>query len=146
MQKFLSEFRDFAMKGNVVDLAVGVVIGAAFGKIVDSIVNDIFMPIIGFITGGIDFSNHYIALSDKVKDGMAYEDAQKAGAVIGWGRFVTVAVSFIIIAWVLFMVVKAINRLRAQAALKAESAPPPPPSQEEVLLTEIRDILAKRAA
>jgi large conductance mechanosensitive channel len=146
MQKFLSEFRDFAMKGNVVDLAIGVVIGAAFGKIVDSIVNDIFMPIIGFITGGIDFSNHYIALSDKVKDGMAYDDAQKAGAVIGWGHFVTVLVSFLIIAWVLFLVVKGINRLRAQAAAKAEAAPPPGPTKEEVLLTQIRDILAKQAA
>lgn len=146
MNKFLSEFRDFAMKGNVVDLAIGVVIGAAFGKIVDSIVNDIFMPIIGFVTGGIDFSNHYIALSDNVKDGMAYDDAQKAGAVIGWGHFVTVAVSFLIIAWVLFLVVKGINRLRAQAAAKAEAAPPPAPTNEEVLLTQIRDLLAKRTA
>jgi large conductance mechanosensitive channel len=144
MDKILKEFRDFAMKGNVVDLAIGVVIGAAFGRIVDSIVNDIFMPFIGFITGGIDFSNHYIALSDKIQPGMAYEDARKVGAVIGWGNFITTAITFIIIAWVLFIVVKAINRLKAQAA--AEPQPAPEPTKEEVLLTQIRDLLAKRPA
>jgi large conductance mechanosensitive channel len=144
MDKVLKEFRDFAMKGNVVDLAIGVVIGAAFGRIVDSVVNDIFMPIIGFVTGGIDFSNHYIALSDKVQPGMAYDDAQKVGAVIGWGKFVTVAITFVIIAWVLFLVVKAINQLRAQDA--AEPKPAPEPTKEEVLLTQIRDLLAKQSA
>ena len=141
MSGFLKEFRDFAMKGNVVDLAIGVVIGAAFGKIVDSIVGDIFMPIIGFVTGGLDFSNYYIALSDAVKPGMSYVDAKKAGAVIGYGNFITVAVSFIIIAWVLFLVVQGINRLKRE---QAAAAAPAGPSQEVVLLTEIRDLLKNR--
>ena len=139
----LQEFKAFAMRGNVVDLAIGVVIGAAFGKIVDSLVNDIIMPIIGAITGGIDFSNLYIPLSSKVSFGMAYADAKKAGAVMGLGSFFNTVVFFIIIAWVLFMVVKAITRLQKQKA--AEPAAPPAPSKEEVLLTQIRDILAAKA-
>lgn len=140
MSGFLKEFRDFAMKGNVVDLAIGVVIGAAFGKIVDSIVGDIFMPVIGFVTGGLDFSNYYIALSDAVKPGMSYADAKKAGAVIGYGNFITVAVSFLIIAWVLFLVVQGINRLKREQAAAAAPAGPTP---EVELLTEIRDLLKK---
>lgn len=143
MSSFLKEFRDFAMKGNVVDLAIGVVIGAAFGKIVDSIVGDIFMPMIGFVTGGLDFSNYYLALSGNVKSGMAYEEAKKVGAVIGYGNFITVAVSFIIIAWVLFLVVQAINRLKREQAAAAPAAPAGPTKEEE-LLTEIRDLLKSR--
>ena len=143
MNEFLKEFRDFAMKGNVVDLAIGVVIGAAFGKIVDSIVGDIFMPLIGFFTGGLDFSNHYLALSGTVKPGLSYEDAKKAGAVLGYGNFITVAVSFLIVAWVLFIVVKGINRLKREAAAAAP-ATPPAPSREEEVLTEIRDLLKSR--
>jgi len=143
MNEFLKEFRDFAMKGNVVDLAIGVVIGAAFGKIVDSIVGDVFMPIIGFVTGGLDFSNYYIALSGNIKPGLSYEDAKKAGAVIGYGNFITVAVSFIIVAWVLFIVVKGINRLKREQAAAAPAAPPAP-TREEELLTEIRDLLKSR--
>jgi large conductance mechanosensitive channel len=141
---FLKEFRDFAMKGNVVDLAIGVVIGAAFGKIVDSIVGDIFMPMIGFVTGGLDFSNYYLALSGNVKPGMAYEEAKKVGAVIGYGNFITVAVSFVIIAWVLFLVVQAINRLKREQAAAAVPAAPAGPTKEEQLLTEIRDLLKNR--
>lgn len=143
MNGFLKEFRDFAMKGNVVDLAIGVVIGAAFGKIVDSIVGDIFMPIIGFVTGGLDFSNYYLALSPNVKAGMSYDAAKKAGAVIGYGNFITVAVSFVIIAWVLFLVVQAINRLKREQAAAAPAAPAGP-TREEELLTEIRDLLKSR--
>ena len=138
----LQEFKSFAMKGNVVDLAIGVIIGAAFGKIVDSIVSDLIMPIIGAITGGLDFSNYYAPLSSAVKTGMSYEDAKKAGAVLGYGQFITTVVTFLIIAWVLFLVVKGINRMRLQAA--AAPVAPPAPTNEEVLLTEIRDLLARR--
>src|SRR5579871_5092750 len=113
----LKEFRDFAMRGNVVDLAIGVIIGAAFGKIVDSLVADIIMPIIGAITGGFDFSNYYLALSSKASDaaksGASYAKVKEVGAVLGFGQFITVAVNFLIIAFVLFLVVKGINTLRA---------------------------------
>src|SRR4051794_19050071 len=102
--RMLQEFKALAMRGNVIDLAIGVVIGAAFSKIVDSIVGDIFMPIIGALTGGLDYSNYYLPLSSTVKTGMAYEDAKKAGAVLGYGNFFTALVTFLIIAWVLFMV------------------------------------------
>jgi large conductance mechanosensitive channel len=139
----LQEFKAFAMRGNVVDLAIGVVIGAAFGKIVDSIVNDLIMPIIGAILGGLDFSNYFIPLTGAAKTGMAYDDAKKAGAVLGYGSFLTALLSFLIIAWVLFWVVKAINKVNRQP--KPEPAPAAP-TKEEVLLTEIRDLLAKRAA
>ncbi|MBL8587021.1 MAG: large conductance mechanosensitive channel protein MscL [Methylobacteriaceae bacterium] len=137
----LKEFKEFAMKGNVVDLAIGVVIGAAFGKIVDSMVKDIIMPIIGAITGGLDFSNYFIALSKTVK-ATNYADAAKEGAVLGYGSFLTAAVNFVIIAFVLFLVVKAMNRMKRQA--EAAPAAPPPPPRNEVLLEQIRDLLAKR--
>jgi large conductance mechanosensitive channel len=108
-QVMLEEFKKFALRGNVVDLAIGVIIGAAFGKIVESIVGDLFMPIIGAVTGGLDFSNYYLPLSGKVPGGMAYAEAKKQGAVLGWGNFVTIAINFMIIAWVLFLVVKGNN-------------------------------------
>jgi large conductance mechanosensitive channel len=140
----LKQFRDFAMRGNVVDLAVAVIIGAAFGKIVDSLVADIIMPIIGAVTGGLDFSNYYLSLSSKVQAGLAYADAKKAGAVLGWGQFFTFVVNFLIVAFVLFLVVQAMNRVKAQMAAQPEPAPPPkPPAPEVVLLTEIRDLLKK---
>ena len=139
----LNEFKAFAMRGNIVDLAIGVIIGAAFGKIVDSLVNDIIMPVIGAITGGIDFSNLYIPLSSSVKFGMAYSDAKKAGAVMGIGSFINTVVFFVIIAWVMFMVVKAITKVQRQEAAKPPA--PTPPTKEEQLLTEIRDILAVKA-
>jgi large conductance mechanosensitive channel len=135
----LKEFRDFAMKGNVVDLAIGVIIGAAFGKIVDSLVNDIIMPFIGAI-GGADFSNYFFGLSSKVS-ASDLVDARKQGPVFAYGNFVTVAVNFIIIAFVLFLVVKGINRFRKPAPVAP--AAPPPPTAEVVLLTQIRDALAK---
>jgi large conductance mechanosensitive channel len=128
--------------GNVVDLAIGVVIGAAFGKIVDSMVGDMIMPIIGAITGGVDFSNFYLPLSSTVKSGLAYVDAKKAGAVLGWGAFLTAVVNFVIIAWVLFLVVNAMNKLKkAEAAAPAAAAPTP---EDVVLLREIRDSLKKK--
>src|SRR6516162_2573243 len=122
----LDEFKKFAMRGNVVDLAVGVIIGAAFGAIVNSLVGDIVMPIIGAITGGLDFSNNYTALSSKVQVGAAYADAKKQGAVLGWGQFLTVALNFLIIAWVLFLAIKGINKLKAAGP----AAPPPEPTPE----------------
>lgn len=135
----LEEFKKFAMRGNVVDLAVGVIIGAAFGAIVNSLVADIIMPVIGAVTGGLDFSNYYLRLSSDVQPGLAYVDAKKQGAVLGWGQFVTAALNFLIIAWVLFIAIKGINKLQ-----KPEPAPPPPgPSPEVTVLTEIRDLLKK---
>jgi large conductance mechanosensitive channel len=136
----LKEFRDFAMKGNVVDLAVGVIIGLAFGAIVNSMVNDIIMPIIGAITGGLDFSNYFTGLS-KAVTASNLADAKKQGAVLAWGNFLTFTLNFIIVAFVLFMVVKGMNTLKRKDA--AASAAPPNPSREEELLTEIRDLLKK---
>ena len=137
----MQEFKEFAMKGNVVDLAIGVVIGAAFGKIVDSLVKDVIMPIIGAITGGLDFSNYFLSLS-KAVTATNYADAAKQGAVIGYGSFITAAVNFVIIAFVLFLVIKAMNSMKK----KEEAAPeaPPAPPRQEVLLEQIRDLLAKR--
>jgi large conductance mechanosensitive channel len=138
----LKEFREFAMRGNVVDLAVGIIIGAAFGAIVQSAVGDVFMPIIGAVTGGLDFSNYFVPLSQNVTaDSLA--EAKKQGAVLAWGNFLTLAINFLIVAWVMFMVVKAMNRLRKQK--EEEPAKPPEPTREEVLLTEIRDALRAKA-
>jgi large conductance mechanosensitive channel len=135
----LQEFKDFAMKGNVVDLAVGVIIGGAFGKIVESMVADIIMPIIGAIFGNIDFSNLYASLGSKIAPGTGYADAKKAGAVLGYGQFLTYVVNFVIVAFVLFLVIKAMNSMK-----KAEAAAPAPaPPAQEVLLTQIRDLLKK---
>lgn len=137
----LQEFKEFALKGNVVDLAVGVVIGAAFGRIVDSMVGDIFMPIIGWVTGGLDFSNYFLALGQNVT-AISYEEAKKQGAVIGFGQFITVAINFMIIAWVLFLVIRAMNRLKR----KEEAAPAPVAElpADVKLLGEIRDLLATK--
>jgi large conductance mechanosensitive channel len=136
----LEEFKKFALKGNVVDLAIGVIIGAAFGRIVDSLVGDIFMPFIGAITGGLDFSNYFIRLSSAVTaDSLA--EARKQGAVLAWGNFVTIAINFLIIAWALFLVVKGINRVRVQ---EAQQPSVPTPSRQEVLLEDIRDLLARK--
>jgi large conductance mechanosensitive channel len=135
------EFKEFAMRGNVVDLAIGVIIGAAFSKIVDSLVTDVIMPIIGAITGGLDFSNYFVALSSAV-NAPSLVEAKKQGAVLAWGNFLTIAVNFIIVAFVLFLVVRAINTLRRSEAPKAEAAAPP---RNELLLEEIRDLLAKKS-
>jgi large conductance mechanosensitive channel len=135
----LEEFKKFAMRGNVVDLAVGVIIGAAFGGIVNSLVADIVMPLIGSVTGGLDFSNYFVPLSAKVT-ATALVDAKKQGAVLAWGNFVTLVINFLIIAWVLFLCIKGINRLKAPDA----AAAPAPPSREAQLLAEIRDLLKAR--
>ena len=139
----LKEFKEFAMRGNVVDLAIGVIIGAAFSRIVDSLVADIIMPIIGAITGGLDFSNYFVGLSSAV-NAPSLVEAKKQGAVLAWGNFLTIAVNFIIIAFVLFLVIRAINHLRRAEAPAPAAAPPTP--REQVLLEEIRDLLAKKAA
>jgi large conductance mechanosensitive channel len=134
----LKEFREFAMKGNVVDLAVAVIIGAAFGAIVNSMVADIIMPIIGAVTGGLDFSNYFTGLSSQVTAGNL-ADAKKQGAVLAWGNFLTLTLNFLIIAWVLFIVVRLMNKLKKK---EPEAAPAPPPPEVQ-LLTEIRDLLKK---
>ncbi len=140
----LQEFKKFAMRGNVVDLAIGVVIGASFGKIVGSLVDDIFMPIIGRIFGGLDFTNYFIGLNDAARAAPTYEAAKKAGATLGYGAFLTVAVNFVIIAWVLFLVIQAMNRATRKEEAAAPPPAPPKPSREEELLVEIRDLLATR--
>ena len=138
---FASEFKEFATKGNVVDLAVGVIIGGAFGKIVDSLVGDVIMPVIGKIFGGLDFSNHFIPLAGQTATTLA--EAKKAGAVFAYGSFLTVTVNFVILAFVIFVMVKQINRVKRRDA----AAPPPPapaaPPEDIVLLREIRDSLKK---
>jgi large conductance mechanosensitive channel len=134
----LEEFKKFAMRGNVVDLAVGVIIGAAFGAIVNSLVNDLIMPIIGAVTGGLDFSNYYLPLSAKVTAN-TLADARKQGAVLAYGSFLTITLNFLIIAWVLFLCIKGINKLSAPKAPPAAAGPSP----EVQLLTEIRDVLKK---
>src|SRR6202171_6508566 len=136
--RMLKEFREFAMKGNVVDLAVGVIIGVAFGAIVTSLVGDIIMPIVGAITGGLDFSNYFTGLS-KAVTATNLADAKKQGAVLAWGSFLTLTINFMIIAFVLFIVVRFMNTLKR----KDEAAAPPKPTREEELLTEIRDLLKK---
>jgi large conductance mechanosensitive channel len=125
----------------VIDLAIGVIIGAAFGKIVDSLVNDIIMPAVGAIAGGLDFSNYYLPLTSVIQGHPAYADAKKAGAVLGYGQFLTVAINFLIIALVLFLVVREVARLEGLAGLKKDE---PALTKSEALLTEIRDLLAKR--
>ena len=136
----LKEFREFAMKGNVVDLAVGVINGAAFGAIVSSLVGDIIMPIIGSITGGLDFSNYFVGLS-KAVTATNLVDAKKQGAVLAYGSFLTLTINFLIVAFVLFLVIRAMNTLKRKDA--AAPAAPPKPTREEELLTEIRDLLKK---
>jgi large conductance mechanosensitive channel len=138
----LDEFKKFALRGNVVDLAVGVIIGAAFGGIVNSMVNDIIMPLVGAVTGGLDFSNYFIPLSDKVTAASLVE-AKKQGAVLAWGSFLTLVINFVIIAWVLFLVIRGMNRMMKKEAQKPEA--PPAPTKDQVLLEEIRDLLKARA-
>jgi len=142
---FLKEFRDFAVKGNAMDLAVGVIIGAAFGKIVDSVVKDLIMPVVNFILGGsVDFSNKFLVLSmpDGYTGSMTYADLTAAGAtVLAWGNFLTILINFILLALVVFIIVKAVNsaRRKEEAAPAAPAAPP----EDLVVLREIRDLLRK---
>ena len=133
-----SEFKDFALKGNVVDLAVGVIIGGAFGKIVDSVVGDLIMPLVSRIMGGLDFSNYYLALSGQAA-GLTLVEAKKLGAVFAYGSFITVAINFVILAFIIFMMVKQMNRMHQEAPAAAPAVTP----EDVLLLREIRDSLRK---
>lgn len=134
---FSSEFKQFAVKGNVVDLAVGVIIGGAFGKIVDSVVGDLIMPLISKATGGLDFSNYFVPLAGQTATTLA--EAKKAGAVFAYGNFLTVALNFVILALIIFLMVKQINRMKHEAP--AAPAPAPVTPEDVILLREIRDSL-----
>ena len=136
----LKEFREFAMRGNIVDLAVAVIIGAAFGAIVNSLVADIIMPLVGAVTGGLDFSNYFIPLS-KAVTATSLADAKKQGAVLAYGSFLTLTLNFLIVAFVMFMVIRVMNQLKRLQ--EAVPPPPPKPAREVELLTEIRDLLKK---
>ncbi|MEY8689458.1 MAG: large conductance mechanosensitive channel protein MscL [Leptothrix sp. (in: b-proteobacteria)] len=136
----VSEFKEFAVKGNVIDLAVGVIIGGAFGKIVDSLVGDVIMPIVSKVFGGLDFSNYFIPLAGQTAATLA--DAKKAGAVLAYGNFLTILLNFITLAFVIFMMVKQINRMKREEPA-APPAPPAPPAEDVLLLREIRDALRK---
>jgi large conductance mechanosensitive channel len=150
---FIKEFKAFAMRGNVVDLAVGVIIGGAFGKIVNSMIDDLIMPLVGRVIGNADFSDLYVSLNDKVTEAMlaakaaggalSLEEARKIGPVFAWGHFLTIVLDFLIMALVIFMFIKAMNRLKKkeEEAPVPAPAPAPAPTKEEVLLTEIRDLL-----
>lgn len=136
----LKEFRDFAVKGNVIDLAVGIIIGAAFGKIVDSLVNDVVMPAVNALFGGaVDFSNQYVVLSGSVPSGTPLAVARTSAVVLAWGNFITILLNFVILAFVIFWMIKAVNRVRARLDAAA-----PPTAEDVVLLREIRDELKRR--
>lgn len=143
---FISEFKEFAVKGNVMDLAVGVIIGAAFGKIVDSVVKDLIMPIVGRVVGGLDFSNYFVMLSNPPADFKGpntYEALSKAGVpLFAYGNFLTVLFNFVILALIIFVMIKQMNRLKKEAP--AAPAAPPPTPEDVVLLREIRDALKAR--
>lgn len=134
----MSEFKEFALKGNVMDLAVGVIIGAAFGKIVDSLVGDIIMPVVSLVVGGLDFSNMYIPLNGQ-DAALALVEAKKAGAVLAYGNFITIALNFIILAFIIFQMVRIMNKLKKAEPPAAPAATP----EDVVLLREIRDALKK---
>ena len=136
----VSEFKEFAVKGNVIDLAVGVIIGGAFGKIVDSMVGDLIMPLVGKVLGGLDFNNYFVPLAGQTANTLV--EAKKAGAVFAYGSFITIAINFVILAFIIFMMVKQMNRLKREAPA-APPAPPAPPPEDVVLLREIRDALKK---
>ena len=140
---FIQEFKSFALKGNVMDLAVGVIIGGAFGKIVDSVVSDLIMPLVSKAFGGLDFSGYYIALAGQAS-GLPLLEAKKLGAVFAYGNFITVALNFAILAFIIFVIIRQMNRLTASHdAAPAAPAEPPAPSEDVLLLREIRDSLKK---
>jgi large conductance mechanosensitive channel len=144
--KIIQEFKAFAMRGNVVDLAIAVIIGGAFGKIVNSVIEDLIMPLIGKVVGNVDFSNLYLPLSDKIQkvnDQLpALADAKKIGPVFAYGNFITILINFIILAFCIFLMVKGMNALKRKE--EAKPTLPPEPTAQEKLLTEIRDLLKNR--
>ncbi len=139
----LKEFKEFIMRGNVLDLAVAVIIGAAFGLITKSLVDDVIMPFIGYIFGGLDFSNYFLALSDNIT-ATTLEEARKQGTVIAWGKFLTVVINFVIVAFVIFLIVKGFNKAMEMRKKQEEEEKAAEPPRQEVLLEEIRDLLAKK--
>jgi large conductance mechanosensitive channel len=136
------EFKEFALKGNLIDMSVAFVMGAAFTKLSTAFIEGLVMPFVGLLSGGMDFTNKFIALSDKVT-ATSLVEAKKQGAVVAYGDFITVTINFIIVAFVMFLVVKAINKAKALAEKPAAPAGPPVPTAQEVLLSEIRDLLKK---
>lgn len=138
------EFKEFALKGNLIDMAVAFVMGAAFTKLSTAFIEDLIMPVIGRVSGGMDYSNKFLALSDKVSATNLVK-AKTEGAVIAYGNFITIGINFVIVAFVMFLVVKAINRAKILIEKEAAAAPPPEPSTEEKLLAEIRDLLKQRS-
>jgi large conductance mechanosensitive channel len=138
----MQEFRTFALKGNVVDLAVGVIIGAAFGKIVESLVQDIIMPVVGRIFGGLDFANYYLPLNGQSAQ-LTLAEAKKAGAVLAYGNFLTILINFLILAFIIFQMVRLVNKARSLASRQEEAAPAAAPAEDIALLREIRDSLKK---
>ena len=139
----IKEFQEFIARGNVMDLAVGVIIGGAFGLIVSSLVDDIIMPIVGAIFGGFDFSNYFLALSSNVT-AQSLAAAREQGAVFAYGNFITVIINFMILAWIIFLMVKGVNTMRRKLEREKEAAPAAPPPADVKLLTEIRDLLANK--
>ena len=139
----LKEFQEFIAKGHVMDRAVGVIIGGAFGLIVSSLVDDIIMPVVGAIFGGFDFSNYFLPLSSQVT-ALSLQAAREQGAVFAYGNFITVVINFLILAWIIFLMVKMVNNMRRRLEAEKEPAPAAPPPADVQLLTEIRDLLAKR--
>ncbi len=138
---FTTEFKEFAMKGSVVDLAVGVIIGGAFGKIVDSLVGDVIMPVVSKLFGGLDFANYFVPLSGQSATTLI--EAKKEGAVLAYGSFLTISINFVILAFIIFLMVKAVNRLRHQEVAATPEPAAPPPAEDILLLREIRDSLRK---
>lgn len=140
---FVKEFKEFAMRGNVIDMAVGVVIGAAFGKIISSLVDDIIMPLVGVATGGMNFTDYKWVIQQAVVDG-ATQEVLKPEVTLNWGTWVQTVVDFLIVAFCIFVAIKAINQLKRKEEAAPASAPDPEPTKEEVLLTEIRDLLKEK--
>ena len=140
----LKEFKEFALKGNLIDMAVAFVMGAAFTKLSGAFIEGLVMPWIGLISGGMDYTNRFIALTPDVT-ATTLAEAKKQGAVFAYGDFITIAINFVLVAFVMFLFVKAINKAKRVEQKKEEAAPPPPPSPEEILLAEIRDLLKQKA-
>ena len=142
---FIKEFKDFAVKGNVMDMAIGIIIGGAFGLIIKSAIADVIMPLVGSVVGDVDFSNMYIPLAEGVEKGLSLEEARAQGAVFAYGNFITVLINFLILAFVIFLMVKMMNKAKANFEKEQEEAPkaPPAPAEDVVLLGEIRDLLKK---
>ncbi|MCA9302685.1 MAG: large conductance mechanosensitive channel protein MscL [Phycisphaerales bacterium] len=140
----VKEFKEFALKGNMVDMAVGIIIGGAFGLIIKSLIDDVIMPLVGAVISDVDFSNMYFPLADGVEKGLPLDEARAQGAVFAYGNFITVLINFLILAFVIFLMVKMMNKAKAKFEAEKEAAPPPAPAADVVLLGEIRDLLKNK--